>query len=183
MHGFQPLVISLAPRFAAVFKYLHSLYVYLFVNNRIKKWRLPSQAVTINDEKQKLFNSKFKRNLTALSCLKNSNIIYISGTQYHIVSSRLRFSSRLRIRAMAALKHNSSGGAFRPFTSGYSLLIPRPSVCLLVFCAVVSLAGSSVSVAGLLSSSAVQQWVARSFALDYWQRAEFPPIIVLMYIV
>ena len=86
-------------------------------------------------------------------------------------------------RAMAALKHNSSGGAFRPFTSGYSLLIPRPSVCLLVFCAVVSLAGSSVSVAGLLASSAVQQWVARSFALDYWQRAEFPPILMLMYIV
>lgn len=79
--------------------------------------------------------------------------------------------------SMAALKHNSSGGAFRPFTSGYSLLIPRPSVRLLVFCAVVSLAGSSVSVAGLPSSSAVRQWVARSFPLGYWQRAGFPPII------
>lgn len=85
--------------------------------------------------------------------------------------------------SMAALKHYCSGGAFRPFTFGYSLLIPRPSVCLLVFCAVASLAGSSVSVAGLLSSSAVRQWVARSFALDYWQRAEFPPILMLMYIV
>ena len=93
------------------------------------------------------------------------------------------FPSHLAAASMAALKHYCSGGAFRPFTSGYSLLIPRPSVCLLVFCAVVSLAGSSVSVAGLLASSAVRQWVARSFALDYWQRAEFPPILMLMYIV
>ena len=77
---------------------------------------------------------------------------------------------------MAALKHYCSGGAFRPFTFGYSLLIPRPSVCLLVFCAVVSLAGSSASVAGLPSSSAIRLLVARPFPLGYWQRAGFPPI-------
>ena len=92
----------------------------------------------------------------------------------------MHFRRILAAASMAALKHNSSGGAFRPFTCGYSLLIPRPSVCLLVFFAMVSLAGSSVSVAGLPSSSAVRQWVARPFPLGYWQRAGFPPIIELI---
>ena len=49
----------------------------------------------------------------------------------------VHFRRIIAAASMAALKHNSSGGAFLPFTSDYSLLIPRPSVCLLVFGAVV----------------------------------------------
>ena len=114
--------------------------------------------------------------------IRNEKIRYVISVFASLCVSGLgtviamHFRRILAAASMAALKHYCSGGAFRPFTFGYSLLIPRPSVCLLVFCAVVSLAGSSVSVAGLLTSSAIRQWVARSFALDYWQRAEFPPI-------